>query len=131
MDLATTRYGHLKYTIKLADIVALGAATAGDVTIDTLPPGSVITSYLIKASTAVSGGSISAITAKPKMNATAVGSTVNCFTTAGAIILPTDAKESLTAAIPLKITLTTTSDNLNAATAGQIDVVINYHVLAI
>ena len=131
MDLSTTRYGHLKYTIKLADIVALGANTSGDITTDTLPAGSVITSYLVKASTAVAGGSLSAATLKPKMNATAVGTAVNVFTTTGAIILPTDAKESLTAAIPLKWTLALTGDNANAATAGQIDVVVNYHVLGL
>ena len=131
MNLSTTKYGHLKYTIVLADITSLGANTSGDLTLDTLPPGVVITSYFLKASTAVAGGSISAATARPKLNSTAIGGgTTNVFTTTGAIDT-TGGTQSLTASNVLKLTLTTTSDNLNAATAGQIDLVINYHVLGL
>jgi hypothetical protein len=131
MDLSTTKYGRLKYTIKLADIVALGAATSGDITLDTLPPGAVITRYFIKPSTSIAGGTISAVTARPKLNTTAIGAgTTNAFTTTGAIDT-TGGKDSLTGNNVLKLTLVSTGDNLNAATAGQIDVVIDYSVLGL
>ncbi len=132
MDLSTSRYGRLKYTIKLADIVALGAVLAGDIPLDNLPPGSVIHSYSIKASTAVAGPSIATAVAQLKMAANAIGGgTVNVFNTTGAPLLNTVLTGlSMTAANALALTLTLTGANANVATAGQIDVVINYHVLA-
>lgn len=132
MDLSTTKYGRLKYTVKLADIVALGAALTGDVALDNLPPAAVITRILIKASTAISGGSIATAVAQLKLNGTLIGGgTVNVFNTTGAIQLNTTNPASLTAANALAVTLTTTVGNLNAATAGQVDVVIDYSTLGL
>jgi hypothetical protein len=132
MDLSTTKYGHLKYTVKLADIVALGANLSGDVALDSLPPGTVIHTILVKASTAISGGTIATAVAQLKLNGTLIGGgTVNVFNTTGAIQLNTTNPASLTAANALAVTLTTTVGNLNAATAGQVDIVINYHTLGL
>ena len=132
MDVSTTKYGRTKYTIKLSDITAIGAALSGDIALDSLPPSSVIQSLEIKASTAVAGGAIATAVLQLKLNGTLIGGgTVNVFTTAGAIQLNTTNPASLTAANALAATLTLTGANANAATAGQIDVVINYHTLAV
>jgi len=139
MDLSTSKYGHLKYTVKLADIVGLGAALTGDITLDTLPPGVLIVGQYIKASTTVSGGAIATATARLKLNSTAIGTAaVNVFTGAGndpanavdVTVSGTAAGSLSTSANVLKLTLTTTTGNLNAATQGQIDVIVNYTVLA-
>jgi hypothetical protein len=140
MDLSVSKYGHLKYTVKLADIVALGASLTGDVTLDTLPPGSVITAGMIHASTVVAGGTIATATAQLKINGNLIGpAAANVFTGAGAentaglflAAVGTQIGVSLLGTAPvLKLALTTTTGNLNAATQGQIDVVINYMVLS-
>jgi hypothetical protein len=132
MDLSTSKYGRLKYTIKLADLVALGASLTGDIPLDSLPPGAVIQTVLIKASTAVVG--VATGTAQLKFNGNLIGTAIDVKTVTGnAQILPIAAADvgSLTAANPLVATLTATTNNWNVATAGQIDVVINYHTLGV
>lgn len=140
MTVSTTKYGHLKYTVVLADIVALGAALTGDITLDTLPPGAVIRGYLIKSSAALTGGAIASATAQLKLNSTAVGAAAQSVFTVGAEVgalvnsLTSGAQAgspTISSANVLKLTLTTTTGNLNAATSGQIDVVIDYSVLAL
>src|SRR5258708_942741 len=85
MNLSTSKYGHLKYTVTLADIVGLGAALTGDLTLDTLPPGSYIKAASIHASTVVAGGTIATATAQLKINSTLLGpAAANVFTGAGA-----------------------------------------------
>jgi hypothetical protein len=131
----TSKYGRQKYTIQLADIVNLGAALTGDVTLDTLPPGAVLKAVLIKASVAIAGGTIATATAQPKFAGTLVGSTTNVFAVAAE---PANALQTLAGTVgtisstnALAVTLTTTVGNLNAATAGQIDVEVDYSVLTI
>jgi hypothetical protein len=139
MTLSTSKYGHLKYTVLLADIVALGAALTGDIVLDTLPPGAVIHGASIHASTTVSGGTIATATAQLKLNTTLLGpAAANVFTGAGAentagLFLAAVGTQigvsNLGSANTLKLTLTTTVGNLNAATQGQIDVIVTYSVL--
>lgn len=139
MTQSTSKYGHLKYTVLLADIVALGAALTGDITLDTLPPGAVIHAASIHASTAVAGGTIATATAQLKLNSTLLGpAAANVFTgagvenTAGLFLAAVGTQigvANLGTANTLKLTLTTTVGNLNAATTGQIDVIVSYSVL--
>src|SRR2546430_17681307 len=52
---------------------SLGAVLAGDVALDSLPPGAVIQSLLAKASTAVAGGAIATAVIQLKLNGTLIG----------------------------------------------------------
>lgn len=139
MTLSTSKYGHLKYTVQLADIVGLGAALTGDLTLDTLPPGALIRAASIHASTVVAGGTIATATAQLKVNSTLIGpAAANVFTGAGAENTAGLFQAAVGTGIgvynlatnnTLKLTLTTTTGNLNAATTGQIDVIVDYVVL--
>jgi hypothetical protein len=139
MTLSTSKYGHLKYTLVLADIVGLGAALTGDITLDTLPPGAIIKAASIHASTVVAGGTIATATAQLKINSTLLGpAAANVFTGAGAentaglwqaAVGTMIGVSNLGTANTLKVTLTTTTGNLNAATTGQIDIIVDYSVL--
>ena len=139
MDISTSKYGHLKYTVKLADLLALGASLTGDITLDTLPPGTVIHAGSIHASTVVAGGSISAATAQLKLNTTLLGpAAANVFTGAGAentagLFLAAVGTQigvsNLGSNSTLKLAMTTVTAFLNTATQGQIDVVVTYSVL--
>lgn len=137
MNLSTSRYGHQKYTVVLADIVGLGAALTGDITLDTLPPGTVIKGYTVKASTAIAGGTIATATAQPKLNSALLGpGTTNVFAVAAEptnalVTNPANGVGNLSSTNTLKLTLTTTTGNLNAATQGQIDVIVDYGTLAL
>lgn len=140
MTLSTTKYGHLKYTVVLSDIVALGAALTGDITLDTLPPGAALRGYLIKSSAALTGGAIATATAQLKLNSQLVGAAAQSVFTVGAEVgaLVTNLTNGAQAGSPtissanvLKVTLTTTTGNLNAATSGQIDIVVDYSALGL
>ena len=139
MTISTSKYGHLKYTVVLADIVALGAALTGDITLDTLPPGTAIRGYLIKSSAALTGGAIASATAQLKLNATLVGAAAqSVFTVAaetGALVTNVTQAQNgtpnISSANVLKTTLTTTTGNLNAATSGQIDHIVDYSALGL
>lgn len=137
MTLSTSKYGHLKYTVVLADIIGLGAALTGDITLDTLPPGTNIRAYLVKASTAIAGGTIATAVAQPKLNSSLLGpGTTNVFAVAAEpanalVVAPTNGVGNISSNNTLKLTLTTTVGNLNAATAGQIDVIADYAVLGL
>lgn len=139
MTLKTSKYGHNVYTVQLADIVGLGAALTGDITLDTLPPGSVVRAASIHATTVVAGGAIATATAQLKINSTLLGpAAANVFTGAGventaglfmAAVGTQIGVANLGTANTLKLTLTTTVGNLNAATTGQIEVIVDYSVL--
>jgi hypothetical protein len=129
MKQSVTKYGHLRYTVELADIVALGANLTGTITLDSLPAGAFILAYTLKASTAVAG--LTTIVGRPKLNGTLLGSgTTNLANTTGALVFNTVNPASLSAANALAVDLTATVNNLNTATAGQFDLVITYGVLA-
>ena len=134
MTLSTSKYGHLRYLVALADIVALGGATSGDITLDTLPPGVILHAARVKALAAVAGGGITAATAQIKLNSTTLGSATSVFTVATdpANAIQTGAAIGGTADSnnTLKLAMTSTTSNLNAATTGQIEVTVTYSVLA-
>ena len=130
---STGKYGHLKYTVQLADIVALGASLTGTITLDTLPAGAIVRGAYVKATAALTGGTIATAVAQVVLNAATFGSTTSVFTVAAE---PTNVLQgnaglagTVSSANTLGLALTTTVGNLNAATSGQIDVVIDYSVL--
>jgi hypothetical protein len=126
MAFSTSKYGHGKYTISAADLIAQGAATTFDFPLESLPPGTVVYSYLLKANTAVAGAGTAV--ARPKLNAVAIGAgTTNVAVTTGAID-NTIATGSLAAANPLVLTVTT-GTAMSGTTAGSIDLILNYAVL--
>ena len=129
MDLSVSKYSHLKYTVKLTDFNTVNALTV-DVPLDTLPPGAVIMNHMIKASTALSGGGTTAQTGRLKLNGSLIGAgTTSLANTTGAIDV-TQAAGQLAGTNALALTLTVATANLNTVTAGQVDVIINYAVLA-
>ena len=129
MDLSVSKYAHLKYTVKLTDVNTVAGLTT-DVPLDTLPPGAVIQNHMIKASTAFSGGGTTAQTARLKLNGVAIGAgTTSIANTTGAIDT-TQAAGQLAGTNALVLTVTVATANLNTLTAGQVDVIINYVVLA-
>jgi hypothetical protein len=124
-----------KYTVKLADIVALGAFTSGDVTLTNLPANSVVLFSLVKHSTAVAGPSISAATAQLITGNNSFGTAFNVFQAVSTsardqfINVTATSKENFAVVTPLMLHLTSTGANLSAVTAGQIDVTVIYEVL--
>ena len=125
-----------KFTVTLADIVALGAFTSGDVILIKIPARAYITHTFTKHSTAVAGPSISACTALVQTaNGTRGAGTLDVFAAPGAagydlFVNPTATlKESVVAVTPVFLHIVATGANLSVATAGQIDVVIGYRVL--
>jgi NADPH-dependent curcumin reductase CurA len=129
MDQSTSSYGRHKYTVKLADLTALGAALTGDITLDSLPPATYIHTVLIKATTAMVG--VTAATAQLKLNGTLIGATCSVSATTGALQINTTNPASLTAVNALVVGMVCTTTNWSTLTAGQFDVIINYHTLAV
>lgn len=126
------------YKITTADIVALGAFAAGNIVLDNLPPGAVVTYGRIKHSQCVSGGSVSAATVRVATanNSFGVGA-FNVYTTNAVSntalqlfgpVTVTPVGENFAAVTPIYVTFATTG-NLNTATAGAIDVWLQYIVL--
>lgn len=125
-----------KYTVTAADIAAGGAFTTVDITLDTLPAGSVLFANRIKHSVAVAGTGFSASTARLVFGTTSLGAgALNVFQAPGT----TDGTHSIAGTTPvagdmedattLKMTVTSTGGNLSAATAGSIDAYISYDIL--
>jgi hypothetical protein len=114
--------------ITLADITALGAGTTG--TIDANAPG--VDGHFMErvaavSRTAIAGGSVSALTVSlgDSGSATRFGAAFDIFNkAAGTWIAPTDTKTLLAGTFILKLAFTSTSANLNALTAGEIDILI-------
>lgn len=130
------------YKIKLDQITALGAATSGNIKLFTTQaqaqsgnvrdtaPKTVIDTIIIETTTAVTGSTLSAATARVQTGNN-YGSTKSVFTATGAtvqyVINTSGYVEA--AATDVNLALTTTGANLSAATAGEIDVYIQYRVL--
>jgi hypothetical protein len=127
MTTSTSKYGRTKYTVSLSDLVAAGAVLTFDFPLDSLPPGAVVYSTMVKASTALLGAATSV--AQPKLGGTLIGASTDVKATTGGIN-NTVAVGSLTAASALALTVTNTTNNLSALTAGSIDLIINYTSLA-
>lgn len=131
MDVSVSKYGHLKYTLKLADFTALGAVTSGDITLDNLPPGALIIGFAIKPPAIFAGPSLSAATIGLKLNSTAKGTPVSVFTNAnGTLDVLVAADGLITTPTVLKAAVALTGANANALTAAQVDIIVNYTVLA-
>lgn len=124
---SVSKYGHLKYTVSLADLVAAGAVLTFDFPLDSLPPGVVVYSSTVKASTALLGAATSV--AQPKLGGSLIGASTDVKTTTGGVN-NTVAAGSLAAANALALTVTNTTNNLSALTAGSIDLILNYTVMA-
>ena len=127
MTTTISKYGRTKYTLSLADLVAGGAVLTFDFPLDILPPGVVIYSSMVKASTALVGAATSV--AQPKLVTTLFGTSTDVKTTTGAIN-NTAASGSLATTNALLLTVTNTTNNLSVLTAGSIDLIINYTSLA-
>ena len=125
--ISTSRYGHLKYSISAAELVALGATTTFDFPLDSLPPGAVIYSTMIKSAGVINAGTTG--TAQFKFNGTLIGAAVDIKTITG-LVNNTIANGSLSAANPLVMTVTTTNAFSTLTTGGPIEGVLNYSVLA-
>lgn len=126
-----------KYTINLADIVALGAFTTGTINLDTLPAGAVVQAWRIKHSQAVAGPSISAATAQVVTPNNSFGAAFDVFQAVSTTALQTGSNaatitpaENFAATTNLQLALTSTGANLSVATAGKINVWVKYTVLA-
>lgn len=114
-----------KYTVGFADLAT--AATTNNITLVTLPIGAVVHAVKQKHSTAFAGGAISAYTTSVGItgNLTKYAAAFNVFQAVSATaqqITATAGTESHTAAVALKIAATSTDANLDAATAGSVDV---------
>lgn len=126
-NLVTSSYPTRIYKVTIDDIVALGAYTTGIVVLDTLPAGWVLLADRIKHVTAVGGGGITASTARLSFNGTALGAgALDVYAAVGT----TDGTHSITGVTPIAgdaeatstliMTITSTTSNLSAATAGEI-----------
>ena len=124
-----------KYSVSLADITALGANASGSVTLDTLPAGTVITNVLLKPTTALAGGAVSAATARVTTTSptkTFGTAAYDVFQATGDTVHSYDGTSQFMgiAATPaLLLTFTTTGGNLNALTAGAVDVYLEYETV--
>jgi hypothetical protein len=122
-----------------SDVAALGAVTSGDITLLSLPVKSVIMDVFMVVETAFVGTSISALTAS-------VGKTTAEFedaVTDGSILATgvfgdatgergttiTNALQSVSAAVDLKVHFAATGANLSALTAGKLSVYVVVHEL--
>lgn len=115
-----------KYTVTAAQIAAIGAATSGNVYIDTVPAGSLVGPVFWKHNTAVVGASVSAATARVTTTNNNYGSgALDVFaapSATGYILDVTPKMESYGAATVINLAMTTTGANASVVTAGSIDV---------
>lgn len=114
-----------KYTKAYGDFSTAG--TTNNIELFSLPPACVIHAVKIKHSTAFSGGAISAYTISVGITGTLAkyAAAFDVFQAASATafsITGTIGSESHTAVTSIKVAATSTSANLNAATAGSVDV---------
>lgn len=115
-----------KYTVTLADLTGIGAATSGTITLDTLPANSIVTMTFVKPTTALAGGSVSAATARVSSNSKVFGTAFDVFQTVGATVVDFDDEAQFikSTASDLILTVTLTGGNASTLTAGQIDVYV-------
>lgn len=120
---------HLFYTVKLADLVGLGAFVTGDVKLFTLPAHAVMGPTLVRPTTAVTGvttctGQIKAITSTHTY-----GTAFNLKTAVSTTNVDLDDElQNEGAGGDVYFHVITTVDNLSATTAGEIDIYIDYTV---
>lgn len=129
---AVTSSKTVHFNVTTAQIVALGAATSGDVTLFSLPARSVVVRTIVKPYVAVAGTSYSAATARVITAAHNFGTAYDVFQAVGETVedigyIPTF--ELTTVAVPVLLHMTSTGGNLSACTAGSIDVWVTYETL--
>jgi len=122
----------VKYTVGYAALAA--AATTNNITLATIPAKAFVRSVVIKHSTSFSGGSISAYTVSVGItgNLTKYAGAFNVYQATGSTVFQlatTQGIETFGAATDLKIAATSTGANLNVASAGSVDVWVEYGVL--
>lgn len=130
-----------KYTVTAADIAKLGAFTTGDIILDVLPAGSIVTTARIKHSVAVAGaaGPITASTARLMLGATALNAaaldvyaavnTTDSTTVTGLTNVISPNALDATTNLVMRITETGATTGLSDVTAGTIDAWVDYKVL--
>lgn len=121
-----------KYTVFLSDLTAIGAATSGNVKLDSLPPNSIVTLTLVKPSTALVGPSLTAATARVTSNSKNFGTAYDVFQAVGDTVLDFDGTHAQfvsVAAQDLNLAIVLTGANASVLTAGQIDVYVEYVML--
>ena len=121
-------YGtHLNYRVKLADLVALGAFTSGDITLFTLPAGAIVTRTLVTTVTAVTG--VGTAVGYVKTATRNYGSaTFDLKAAVSATNRDLYATEQIEIATPVlfHVIVDTT---LDAVTAGEVKIAVDYVVL--
>ncbi len=140
-DLATGVSPFRNVRVSLADLQGLGAFTTGDLIIHICNPGQITLWTMVKPRVAIAGtGPISAATARvfsQPLSSTQSASVTNTYGTAfdvyqavGATVFDFDgthpAVEATAAQSQMILRVTTTGGNLNAITAGVIDVWFGY-----
>lgn len=119
------------YRITLADIKGLGAVLSGDIKLDSIPDGAIITRTFVKAVTPVAG--VATCVGYVKTANHNYGTTTFDLKAAVADtnsdLYVTPQKESYSANTDVLFHMITTTDNLSAATAGEVDVYFSYIVL--
>jgi hypothetical protein len=121
------------YNVTKTQIAALGAVTAGDITLFNLPSAAVIDQTLTKPFVSVAGTSFSAATARVITANNNYGTAYDVFQAVGNTVSDFDGThphlENFVAVTPVLLHMTSTGGNLSATTAGSIDVWITYHRL--
>lgn len=120
------------FSVTTAQIVALGAATSGDILLTTLPAKAVVSQTLVKPSQAVAGPSISAATARVISANHNYGTAFDVFQAVGNTVsdfYTTPQLENYATTTALNLHVTSTGANLSVATAGAADVWIVYYML--
>jgi hypothetical protein len=116
----------LKVTLGHADLAA--AATSNSVALQTLPAGAVVHAVKVKHSEAFAGGAISAYTISvgPSASPTQYINAHNVFQAVGDTVMDSDATVTFlthaAAGTDLEVKADSTGANLNAATAGSVDI---------
>lgn len=118
------------FVVNAAQLAAISGTTSGNFLLTTLPANSVVLDTTVKHFTPVSGGAISAATARVTTTNNNYGTAFNVFQAAGATVYDfyaTPKSENVLTATPVQLSITTTGANMSVITAGIIDVWITYY----
>ncbi len=126
------------YSVTLADLIAIGAATSGNIILDNLPAGAIVTLGRVKHTQAVAGaGPVTAATVRIATANNSYGSAAfNIFQAVGDTTMQnfgtttvTPVAENWAAVTPIYATVTLTGGNASDLTAGAFKVWLRYTVL--
>ena len=130
VDSVMTSWNRKKYTVTTADLTALGAVLNGDITLDTVPPGTVVRMTLVKPLVAVTG--VTTCVGYVRTTTPAVDFGVTTFNLKAAVsatnfdFYATPKAMQFASSTPLVFHVITTVDNLSAVTAGTIEIWIDF-----